>query len=191
MNRTELLSGIVVGAGLMYLMDPVQGRRRRALARDQVTRGINRSRRYLRAAGHDLSNRVAGTAATFNHRADPAPIPDDVLAPRVHSGIGRVVSHPGAVHVMADRGTVRLDGVVLAHELSGLLAAVRDVEGVRAIDNRLQVRMHADDVPGLQGAGTPPRRSVRHLMRAPGVQVTAFVGGVLTAGCVTLAWSRR
>jgi len=191
MTRTELLSGMVVGAGLMFLMDPAQGRRRRALARDQVSRGVNRSRRYLRAAGHDLSNRIAGTAAALRHGEDSAPVGDDVLTARVHTAFGRIVSHPGAVHVIARRGVVRLDGAILADELAGLLAAVRDVEGVRAIDNRLQVRMHADDVPGLQSAGTPPRRSVRHLMRAPGVQVTAFVGGVLTAGCVTLAWSRR
>jgi hypothetical protein len=191
MTRTELLSGIAVGAGLMYLMDPVQGRRRRALARDQVARGFNRSRHYLRAAGHDLSNRVSGARAALSREHDAATVTDDVLTARAHTAIGRVVSHPGAVHVMSTRGTVRLDGAVLAHELAGLLAAVRGVEGVRAIDNRLQVRMQADDVPGLQGAGTPPRRRVRHLMRAPGVQVTAFVGGVLTAGCLALAWPRR
>jgi hypothetical protein len=109
----------------------------------------------------------------------------------VRTAFGRIVSHPGAVHLGVTDGVVRLDGAVLANELAALLAAVRDVEGVRAIDNRLEVRMHAGDVPGLQGAGTPPRRSVRRLLRAPGVQVTAFVSGVVTAGCVALAWSRR
>jgi BON domain len=191
MTRTDLLSGMVVGASLMFLMDPSQGRRRRALARDQMARGLRRSRRYLRAAGRDISNRVSGTAATLNRAHDSAPIDDDLLAARVRSAFGRMVSHSGAVHTGVTDGVVRLDGVVLASELASLLAAIRDVDGVRAIDNRLQVRMQAEDVPGLQGAGTPPRRSVRRLLRAPGVQVTAFVSGVLTAGCVALTWSRR
>ena len=191
MTRTELLSGLVAGAGLMFLMDPSQGRRRRALARDQVASGLKRSGRYLRAAGRDISNRVTGTASALDRGRDRPALADDVLAARVRSAFGRFVSHPGAVHIGVTNGVVRLDGVVLASELASLLAAIRDVDGVRAIDNRLQVRMHAGDVPGLQGAGTPPRRSVRRRLRAPGVQVTAFVSGVLTVGCLAQTWLRR
>jgi len=35
MKRLSLLFGMVVGAGIMYVLDPERGRRRRALLRDQ------------------------------------------------------------------------------------------------------------------------------------------------------------
>jgi len=44
-----LAAGVGVGALIMYLLDPEQGRRRRALARDQVTGFVNQAERKIEA----------------------------------------------------------------------------------------------------------------------------------------------
>ena len=63
MNNTGmLLTGIGIGAGLMYILDPDRGRRRRALARDKAVKTWNRSERYLEKVGRDLANRTRGLA---------------------------------------------------------------------------------------------------------------------------------
>lgn len=42
-NQGQLLMGMVLGAGIMYLLDPDRGKRRRSLVRDQMVH-----------AGHEL-----------------------------------------------------------------------------------------------------------------------------------------
>ena len=42
-NAKSLMSGLGLGAGLMYFLDRTAGRRRRALARDKVVRGWNKT----------------------------------------------------------------------------------------------------------------------------------------------------
>lgn len=51
-----------------------------------------------------------------------------------------------------------------------------------AIDNRLHVVREADGVPGLQGAGTPPRSRWARLWRSPMVQFGARTAGVALVG---------
>jgi hypothetical protein len=55
-----ILSGLGIGAGLMYLFDPNGGRRRRALIRDKAVGVSNDVRQAVTAKGHDLSNRAKG-----------------------------------------------------------------------------------------------------------------------------------
>lgn len=55
-----MLIGIAAGAALMYFMDPVQGRRRRALFRDKAYSASVQTRKAIDARTHDLSNRAEG-----------------------------------------------------------------------------------------------------------------------------------
>src|SRR5436190_16993999 len=77
--------GTGVGAGLAYLLDPQQGRRRRHLARD---RGLAILRRRTRAAAR-RADYAAGVARGAVHHATPSgakPPPDDVtLAHKVET----------------------------------------------------------------------------------------------------------
>jgi BON domain-containing protein len=187
MQRMTTLTAALAGAALMFFLDPITGRRRRALARDQFTRGINRAGRFSRAAARDIANRATGIRAG----RQPRVVSDDVLRDRVKTRLGRVVSHPGAVHVMVERGVVRLDGAVLADELKPLFEAITGVDGVREIDNRLLVSEHGEHIPGLQGAGTPPRHKVRHLMRAPGVQLASVLALAVPVAAIVLERSSR
>jgi len=58
-----VLGAIGLGAGLMYILDPERGRRRRAVARDKVTSAFNRTGRAISKKSRDLSNRAYGLAA--------------------------------------------------------------------------------------------------------------------------------
>lgn len=155
--RTSWLGALGLGAGLMYLLDPDRGRRRRALFRDRFASSASESESFLGKTRRDLGNRTRGLVARARSRVVPSGhVTDDVLAERVRSKMGRHVSHPGAIEVTARWGRVILEGPILAHEVQDLLSAVNSVPGVRDIDNRLEIHMGPDDVPGLQGA---PRRS--------------------------------
>jgi hypothetical protein len=58
--RTLLTFGL--GALTMYLLDPEQGRRRRALLRDQLTHARRVIRERSAGTARDLSNRAYGVA---------------------------------------------------------------------------------------------------------------------------------
>ena len=55
--------GAIVGAGLMYLMDPKLGRGRRNYLRDKAIRGINVGRRETSRFLRDKQNRARGVVA--------------------------------------------------------------------------------------------------------------------------------
>jgi len=68
-DRLEMFAvGAMVGAGLMFLMDPKAGRARRNYLRDQLIHGINSSRRQTSRFIRDKRNRVRGVVAeTFGN----------------------------------------------------------------------------------------------------------------------------
>ncbi len=64
MNRVcATLTSLGLGAVAMYYLDPQQGRRRRALVRDQITHFATKSPKKLDAKSRDLSNRASGLYA--------------------------------------------------------------------------------------------------------------------------------
>jgi gas vesicle protein len=55
-------AGLFAGALAMFIFDPDQGRRRRALARDKMVRYRNEVTDFASGAAKDLSNRAYGVA---------------------------------------------------------------------------------------------------------------------------------
>ena len=55
-----ILGGIGVGAGLMYLLDPDRGNRRRALIRDKMVKLNRQTQETVSGRVNDLSNRAKG-----------------------------------------------------------------------------------------------------------------------------------
>ena len=166
-NNRALLTGLGLGVGLMYFMDPERGRRRRALVRDKVAHTTRVSSNALGAVGLDLSHRAAGLFARARAVLRRQPVDDGVLVERVRAKLGRLVSHPHAVDVNAIDGCVRLRGAVLQSEVPRLVRAVARVPGVRDVINALNVRLSADN-PALQGGRTrtgSQRRSVTYSQR--------------------------
>src|SRR5690606_24938145 len=100
-RSTAILAGAGLGAGLMYLLDPDTGRRRRALTRDRLVHATHVAGHAAGAAGRDLAHRAAGAAARIRGRVKHEEVDDTVLVERVRARLGHLVSHPGALEVHA------------------------------------------------------------------------------------------
>jgi uncharacterized membrane protein len=185
-NSTAAMLGAVgVGAALMYFLDPSRGRRRRALARDQVAHAMRKGEDGMEATIHDLNNRAHGLAAeTRNRFRDDEPPSDDVLVARVRSELGRVCSHPRAVIVTANDGNVIISGPVLESEVDNILATTRSVRGVSQVDNRLEVHESPGNVPSLQGGSerTGTRMELLQEHWTPAARLLVGAGGAALTG---------
>jgi uncharacterized membrane protein len=152
-GQGRLITGVVVGAGAMYLLDPDRGARRRSLLRDQGVRASHKLADGMSATARDARNRAVGAAAELRSRFRQDQADDEVLHERVRSAIGRVVSHPSAVIVTASDGAVTLSGDILEAEVDELMRRVGQVRGVREVQNELVIHRTAEGVPALQGEG--------------------------------------
>jgi osmotically-inducible protein OsmY len=129
-----------LGAGMMYMLDPRLGRRRRALVRDKAQAYWHCMGKYIGQTARDARQRTYGLIAETQTQLRGADIPEDaVLVARVRAQIGHVVSQAGAIDVTAYQGRVTLSGSIAAHEVEKLLSAVASVAGVTAVDNRLEI----------------------------------------------------
>jgi hypothetical protein len=151
MRLGHLLAGAAVGAGIMYLLDPDGGRRRRALLRDQLVSAAHRTSDAMDATSRDVTNRARGVVAELRGRLRREQVGDDVLRARVRARIGSVVGHAGAIETDVADGLVTLRGPVLREELDRLMRRVQTVRGVRDVVNQLDVHEVPGDVPALQG----------------------------------------
>jgi uncharacterized membrane protein len=174
-----LLSAAVAGAISMYLLDPDQGRRRRAVTRDRLASGMSWLDDATNVASRDLRNRARGFAHEFRARLTAEEVPNEILSERVRARLGGTVSHPGAIEVAALSGRVTLSGAVLEREYVRLLRTVWTVRGVADIEDRLAVYESAAGVSALQGGGN--EREPRFWQNwPPGVRaVMGAVGGAL------------
>jgi len=159
------ITTLLVGAGLMYLLDPQRGRQRRAVAMDRATSIVNRTGRTFRQVGQDVRNRATGYA----HQARGMVETEDAvgaeqLLQRVRSEMGHVVSHAGAIQVMTDNhGRVTLHGRVLASEADRLLSTVKGIGGVNEVINLLSVKDTEQQMHDAQGAGATTGGAVPQL----------------------------
>lgn len=62
-STTYVLAGMAVGALAMYMLDPVQGNRRRALARDKAYSAKVHAGKWVDATSRDITNRAKGVCA--------------------------------------------------------------------------------------------------------------------------------
>lgn len=130
----------------------------------------------------DLAHRSEGVVARIRSVFVRDNADDTVLAERVRTCLGRVVSHPGAIDVTVTDGRVTLSGPVLASEHQSLLRAVKAVRGVMEVEDQLAVHERANGISALQG-GRPRTMGRFELMQenwAPGIRLlTSVAGGVL------------
>ncbi len=150
-NAICLLGGAGLGAGLMYLLDPEHGRRRRALLRDQAAQALHHGSAALDRGLRDLEHRASGCLIELASRFSPETVSDAVLLARIRTALGRCVAHPHAVEVAVTEGQVRLSGHILRRDLPHLIARVRAMKGVREIVDQLAVHEEPGQVPDLQG----------------------------------------
>ena len=151
-DLASLARGAAIGAGLMYVLDPVAGRRRRALIRDKAVSALYDGEEFLEGAVEDLRNRARGMAAEFTSNLRNEPVEDFALHDRIRALMGRIVSHPRAVQVNVNGGVVTLSGPIFSDEAPKLIYAVSALRGVKGLENRLESHTAPTDHPSLQGA---------------------------------------
>jgi hypothetical protein len=181
---TKALGALALGAALMYTLDPDKGRRRRAVARDKAYSVLLDAREAVGVTRRDIAHRLDGLRARVDRLVRRRPAPDDLqLIERVRARMGRLVSHPHAIQVGANRGKVTLSGPILAREAGPLLDTLRGVWGVAEIEDRLVAHEHPEHVPSLQG-GIEPRRPRPLVMQEnwpPALRAAALAGGAMLA----------
>lgn len=150
-KRLALITGVGLGAGVMFLLDPDRGKRRRALLRDKAIRASRVGSCTVGKISRDLRNRAVGVASEIRAGLTERNVPDSVLVDRVKSRLGRYPVHDRSITVMAREGTIRLSGDVLATEVDTLLSAASQVRGVKDVDNQLTVHESAEGISSLQG----------------------------------------
>lgn len=184
-----LMSGLGVGATLMYFLDPDRGVRRRALVRDKLVHGVNVAGDAAGTALRDSANRARGVAAEARSRLRRNGVDDRVIEARVRAALGRIVSHPGAIFALSENGYVTLAGDVLASEADRVVAEVGHVRGVQGVTSQLRVHESAEGIPALQGgvarSGDTPE--FRQENWSPAARLAAGVAG----GALTVMGIRR
>jgi osmotically-inducible protein OsmY len=143
--------GVLIGWALGYFLDPQQGKRRRAVARDWSLARLRRLGRQARRRGRYVVSQANGTWQRKRHEGrGPTTQPDDVtLTHKVESTIFRDPNVPkGQIVVNAERGIVYLRGEVPEQSMAEeLVQRTREVQGVLAVESLLhlpgeQARMH-------------------------------------------------
>lgn len=192
MLSRDMLLGLGIGAAVAFIADPRAGRRRRALAWDQLSRAGRKTRDALDVTARDLSNRTSGIMAATRRRLADEPVDDRRLVERVRARLGRASSHPRALEVTAADGTVTLRGPILAREVDDVLATATGVTGVTSVATELEPHESSDGIPALQGEGRVADRSLDVLQRnwAPATQALVTAGLAATGICLA-AYTRR
>lgn len=149
------LLGAGIGAAAMYLLDPQDGARRRALMRDKATHYSRLARENVSGRIEDARNRSGGMMAELRSQFRLGSPTDEALVARVRSKLGHIVSHAAAIEVTARDGRVTLGGPILVSEVDDALMAVRLIPGVTDVDNQFEPHETPDGVPGLQGQSAP------------------------------------
>lgn len=148
MGRVAL--AFAAGALVMYLLDPVTGRRRRALVRDRGLSAGHDAQRYVRGKTKRAADHLRGVAARTRSSLSRAPIEDDLLHERIRAKLGRLVAHPHDVEVHVHDGWVQLKGSIADDEFDDLVATVSSMRGVRHLESLLRTSSAppAADPPG-------------------------------------------
>ena len=183
--------GVGVGAGLVFLLDPDRGSRRRALIRDKVVRAGRTSRNAVDATGRDLGNRMTGLMAGARVMFENDTADDRVIEQRVRAELGRITSHPRAIVVRVNDSVVTLTGDVLGSELSGVLRGAAGVRGVNFVQNNMTVHPSADGIPALQGASARPDQWTTWLREGWSPSAMLLAGTATAAAAIVTAVAVR
>jgi BON domain-containing protein len=183
-------AGLGLGTGLMFLLDPDRGKRRRAMLRDKCAWSARKTGEAAQVTARDIRNRAQGIASTVRSRFRSEQVDDTKLTDRVRSKLGRVVSHPGAIEVKAQDGVVTLTGPILTEELPQLLTTVNHVSGVNEVVNNLEPHSAEDNHPALQGGRARPGRRFE-FMQENWSPAARFFAGALGASLAAYGGVRR
>ena len=131
-------AALALGVGAMWLLDPRQGRGRRAWIMQKANRLFNETGQFMRATGRHLRNKGVGYAHETRSMASNALSGDSAIAEHVRSLLGRL-GIIGSVGVSCSGGCVSLTGRCATDDVDRILSTTRSAPGVTKIDNRMNV----------------------------------------------------
>ena len=137
-----LVGGLALGALAMFVSDPPEGPRLRALLQDKVNSATHKTSKLMDRFIRNAHNRLLGLQAQARliigtHPVKP--IDDHVLEARVRSRLGREIPQFEKVQISASEGTISLAGNITAEEESRLLGIVESIPGVEAVQHNLAI----------------------------------------------------
>lgn len=154
-----LAAAFAAGALVMYLMDPAAGRRRRALMRDKGMAMGHNAQHFVHAKTKRASDRVRGVVAKTRAHLSHEPIEDERLHDRIRSKMGRLVSHPHAIHVDVHYGRVVLKGTASRDEADELVSMIESMRGVEGVHDLLVTEEQRPPQQQLEGG---EQQELRH-----------------------------
>jgi len=137
-SGAAFVAGAAIGVGTAYLLDPLNGTRRRHIARDKLlklgrrgAREAGRKAQYAAGVAKGAAAEAAGAGDGTTDLNDPA------LARKVESEIFRDADAPkGQVNVNVVGGVVELRGAIDDPAWAERLASqAKEIEGVRGVEN--------------------------------------------------------
>lgn len=180
-----LLISTGIGAAAMYYFDPERGRYRRSKTRDQLVHAGHTARHSGGVIARDLCNRTQGLASKLRSlsMSKPEQPTDEVIVERVRAHLGRVITHPHAIHIESSHGVVTLAGPILQAEVPLLIDSTLGIKGVRDVQNRLEPHAEADNIPALQGEAlrSIKRSGFMQTNWSPAARAIGGAGGVIAA----------
>ena len=183
-------AGLGIGTGVMYLLDPDRGKRRRALLGDKFASATKKTGEGIETTVRDISNRARGIATGIQSKFTAGETDDAVLVDRVRSKLGRIVSHPGAIEVASENGNVTLKGPILEDEMESLLKCVKGIQGVNQLVDHLEVHKEAGNHPALQG-GRERQGHRFEFLQENWSPAARFIAGAAGASLAIYGGSRR
>lgn len=177
---TWILVGLGAGAATAYFVHPEHGRKRRAALADGTKKLLDKAAREGKKSLYDSQHHLAGIAAklrtSFTHDSPS----DRVLEARIRSRLGRLVSHPRAIHVVCEGGAAILWGLVWEKERAPLIEAMGKLPGVREITDHLEI-VTPDELPALKPDTLREARDQIRLNWSPSKRLLLGTGGAALA----------
>jgi BON domain len=157
------LGAVGAGAGLMFLLDPDRGGKRRGFIGGKAVRFAKLFGKNAEERGGNLGSHAYGVAAAEkSDRLAKETVADEVLAERLRLKIRPVVTHPRAISVTVGRGVVELRGAVLRSERRRAIRVAESVRGVRGVQHDALITYSDEQrMPSFQ-----PRSLARELGQA-------------------------
>lgn len=134
---TRIATAFAAGAAAMYYLDPLVGRRRRALVRDKGVSAGHDLEQFARAKSRRATDKFHGVVAETKAALAAAPVGDAQLRERIRSRLGRMVDAPGDISVDVRGGRVMLRGHARTGEIDEVLDRVSLMRGVASVENHL------------------------------------------------------
>lgn len=166
-SMLRAVASFAAGAAFMYYLDPVAGRRRRSLVRDQAVAVRHDAERYAKTKSKRAADHVQGALARTRAKIAPRPVDDEQLRERIRAKLGHVIDRPSALEVEVRGGQVVLSGDVMNPEIEAAVEAISTMQGVRGIVTHLSPRTAGEAAPAMpetqpMDAREAPQREVQH-----------------------------